>query len=343
MGSEGPRGGQCTPQIDLSDFDPFHPAQTASPAPPSLLFETRPAPPSTTSTAPDPRPPIALPSETIRPAQDPLALLSFSPEQDGRAPALSRHDAHERRQREVLDDLARDPWSIQSGASVGKRKDEAGGRWNGTGFSPPRRLSSLMSTSPPLPPTANGPSSNAPMLMSPPVELFHPSSPPTASLENYFRQHSISSTSPRSQRAESSQGPGGKKEGNTAPRARVVSEDWSDFQSGEDDIPPPPPTSFPSTSTFASRSPFQRRKSHDKPPTSFHHPPPPPLPPKHARSEPVPHKEENVWVPPNDAFNLSMLSTQPLTLEGVAEDCHSFLSLDLAESVRPSPSSSKTL
>ncbi|KAI5477607.1 hypothetical protein MNV49_006094 [Pseudohyphozyma bogoriensis] len=210
-----------SPLIDLSDLDPFH-----SPR----IFQPQSTPTQRSST---PLPPPPLPSAPVSSNDDPLSsfssLMSFDPPTGPSstiAGATSRRPsgsavaqdqmvhAQEQRRQAVMSDLARDPYAAlavsdepgvfgdTSGVTIPGRRPSISRRERqrstSSSFSPPRRLSGLMGQVDQNFFSSSSHHPSIPIVSSPPLDPFHPSSPPLHAAESAFRRTASFSSSPSS-------------------------------------------------------------------------------------------------------------------------------------------------
>lgn len=340
--------------VDLSDLDPFHaPSRTASPG----LFTTMSAPSADgNSNATAPRPPPPLPSKTVSKGQDPLdsfaSLIDLSNEPNG-ATAPGLRDvvrAHDERQEQVLNDLARDPWGVPAPSTgdvaevetststlgsapaplpVRRPSRRREGSSSSVSFSPPRRLSGLMDSQPFF--TSSSPPHNIPISTTtsrPSLDPFHPSSPTLRSAEDTFRKIRRQSMDRLPKMVRTT-------EPSTSP-------DWGDFHSA---VSPPPsesaaPPSFhyssshhPSASSShsnlsaSSSTPASSRRPSPNPPSNggAHRPPQANA---GARSNTVPITKKEWQYDPR-----SPDAVQPIVLGGVRPGVQRALDEDIAEGV----------
>ncbi|KAL8290322.1 hypothetical protein RQP46_002580 [Phenoliferia psychrophenolica] len=229
--------------IDISDLDPFAPSSSPKifTSASTLLHHS----PDARGARPPPPAPAPLP--TIPTSDDPLSNFSSlvnldPPPRSHPSPDPNRTKAHQARQEAVLLDLRRTPFStaplvdeplsfasssfssqpLPMGMATASRRSSHLKHHDSTAaFSPPRRLSGLMmdktpSSSPPLIRT-----SSIPALSSPPLDPFHPRSPPAHAAEAAFRRAAHNPHPPRL----SPPFP-------LASSSHVEEDIWSDFQSG---------------------------------------------------------------------------------------------------------------
>ncbi|KAK4700807.1 hypothetical protein P7C70_g5439, partial [Phenoliferia sp. Uapishka_3] len=201
--------------FDISDFDPCTPSSIK-------LFPSTPQTTGPNISATRPTPPPPLP--TIPTTTDPLSAFSnldiSSPPSNPTLPEIpspqkdAQIRAHQARQEAVMLDLQRDPFGPP--VTLTSEPESLPSRTTGSphlihpmrpnrhghsseassSFSPPRRLSGLMSASPSSSPQLHrSTSTSVPAISSPTLDIFHPASPPLHSAESAFRRTASSSGS----------------------------------------------------------------------------------------------------------------------------------------------------
>ncbi|GAA6019577.1 hypothetical protein JCM11491_001343 [Sporobolomyces phaffii] len=335
-------------QIDLSEFDPYSPTTSSS-----ALFgsssSTRNG--ATGTSVPHSTASSHVPTHANRTDDDPLSLFSQL-ELGGGARSSSPHSARNgnssqpspavRAQRDrnaqVLSDLSREPFHAPVPIPTLPSPRRTPSRSH-SGFSPPRRLSSLMDLGDHT--YAQYPQFSPPMSSSPTLAPFHPLPPAPSddcpSASQRMRQAS------EDWAAAMEDGAGTR---NASTRERSLSGEWGDFQTAT------PPTPGTSTSSPAS--------TQEPLPSTSHLPPP--VPASTSRSKPSPRRSsttplgstsssshpklptsastlssydlKNLPAPPAAASAFDPFN-QPVTLTGLKPGVAPILTETIAEGIRP--------
>lgn len=339
-------------QIDLSEFDPYSPTGFGS----SSNRTSQPRPSTSTATYGG--------SNTQSTSQDPLSLFSQLELGDGsnsvettrngnsfNAPSFQSADpvrAQEERHSKILSDLSREPFHhapplpppvplpipSTSTSSQGVRPHPTRSQ---SGFSPPRRLSSLMDlgdqTYPQFPHQFSPPMSSSPTL-----EPFHSAHSETTSASRRMRQASGGGGEDWTKGLEDAIGTRQPKM-----RERTISADWGDFQTATpptpgttsslspSSTPEPLPPPVPSVSARTSKPSARRSTTTPHASSTRNHPPKLPT----SASSLSSYHLKNLPPPPTSSTSFDPFN-QPVKLSGLKPGISQILSETIAEGLRPS-------